>query len=179
MTKKRVRLENELMTVPNTQRKIDLLNDLAQEMRYVDESKAFELSEQAHKLSSAGEFSDQPYQHGLARSLRVFEKLEDFNGQASALAVIGFLHFAIGDFAEALNCELKSLQYAKRADNQLQEDHAHGILAIVYHHSQMRFLQNESTENVSYAQITQNISDLEAEEAKIKAELSELEASEE
>ncbi len=86
-TRKVRELETQLAAAENAQRTVDLLNDLALELRFTDLQKAIELSEQAAELSSKGEFEKNPYNKGTATSyynLGIFSLQKGAYHQASS-----------------------------------------------------------------------------------------------
>lgn len=159
MIGKKAVLENKLPLASTIHDKIDALNKRAEDTIFVDVQKAFEISMQAMELSSTGEFSGQPYQPGLAKSLMslselnfvlgktdlsfeqghqalaLFESLGDLDSQAKVLSILGFSHFASGSYPESLNCHLKALQLVRKTGNQRQEGRTLGLLALVYYHT--------------------------------------------
>ena len=108
---------------------VDLLNDLAWELRGKDVRRALSLSHLAAEISNslsyrpgiAKSFRNQGYLHLLQannqtaltksyEALRVFEELNDEPGQAASLNTIGNVYHALGDYSSALKIHLKSLK---------------------------------------------------------------------
>jgi signal transduction histidine kinase len=86
-------LEAKLESVRNTKEKIDLMNDLALELRFNDLQRASILSQTALELADQGFIKDQPYRTGKAKSLQN----------------LGIFQSQLGFFDEALSLWEKSL----------------------------------------------------------------------
>jgi signal transduction histidine kinase/Tfp pilus assembly protein PilF len=86
-------LESQLAKTDDPQCKIDLMNALAEQLRYVDLSRALALAEQASDMSGQGDLARRPYQKGRAESLNL----------------LGSLNVQHGNYNQALSCYFKSL----------------------------------------------------------------------
>lgn len=156
MKAKIIQLEKQIEAAETIIQKIDYLNELGRLLRYIDELKSINISNRAYFLSTTCEFKKQPYQTGLAYSLtnlcelnfmqgktqsslsqgnealKIFEQLDDFDGQALALSILGFSQYALGDYPRAFEYENKSIQFAKKTGNRDIEGQSLGILAAIY-----------------------------------------------
>ncbi len=152
-------LENNLKTVSNTIEKIDMLNELSQELIKFDIQKSKEYGREARQLSTSGEFAEDPYQEGLAKSLNNLcdinvvlgdsQKMFDYGhkamalyktghnlgGQANVLSLFGRTYLNQGNHPEAVNSLLESLALARQANNKKQEGYAIANLASVYYYT--------------------------------------------
>ncbi len=135
---------------------IDELNHKATLLINVDNQKSLYYSSQAHHLSTTGKFSSDPYQEGLTTSLNVlcevnmvlgnsqitmelgekvmalFKAQNNLDGQAKVLSVVGFNHFICGNYPEAIENLLLSLQLAGETSNLPQQGRSLSFLAAVY-----------------------------------------------
>jgi signal transduction histidine kinase len=126
-------LESQLASTTNKEQKIDLLNELALELRYSDLGRAINLSEEGLDLSGEGDEEDQPYRKGMANSLlnlglfsaqvsnydsalsyyfealELFGEIDDVTGRASVINAIGQAYSHLGNYPEALEHYLKAL----------------------------------------------------------------------
>lgn len=149
-------LEAKLQNVTETRVKIDLLTALAWELRDSDQDRLRRLSEQAHQLATTGEFSQEPYQPGIAASLRNLAFLNMINGNYKlavsqsfqALAAvdsvsqptlkiqlfnnIGATYTHLGNFAEALDYHLHALKIARNIGARTLEVSVLGSIGLTY-----------------------------------------------
>lgn len=88
-------LEARVAQVPDSRTKIDLLNDLAWELRDSDRERSRELSEAACELSSSVPAGESPYVIGMAGSLRA----------------LGFWNIRVGNFHVALSQSMQALAH--------------------------------------------------------------------
>jgi signal transduction histidine kinase len=86
-------LESQLATTDDPQQKIDLMNALAEQLRYDDLSRALALVEQASELSGQGDLAQKPYHQGRAESLKL----------------LGLFNVLRGSYNQALSLYFKSL----------------------------------------------------------------------
>lgn len=134
MTDKIEYLKNEMLTATDPWHKIDILNDLAWELRNLDAKQGFLLSKMAHEQATTGQFKEQPYQLGLAYSLRnlsyfnnllgqfevalsqglaalaLFEGIGQLKPTAETLYTIGQNYSALNDFKNALIYHQQALE---------------------------------------------------------------------
>jgi diguanylate cyclase (GGDEF)-like protein len=130
---------------------VDLLNELAWELRKIDSKRTLDLSRQARELCE--KFF---YRKGLAASLRneafacmalsenqtaltvsmdalrIYEQVEDSAGQASVLNIIGNVYHALGDFENALRTHSKSLQIEENIQDRKGQATTLNNLGTVY-----------------------------------------------
>lgn len=92
-------LEAKLNTVVDLKTRIDLLNELAWQLRYHDRARLRSLSEEAQTLSTTGPFAAEPYARGLGASLRN----------------LGHLNSNTGDYHLALTQSLRAFNLIKDA----------------------------------------------------------------
>ena len=64
-----VELETQLAQAKTQRERIDVLNELAWEVRNEDNERSETLAEEAYELSSSGDFAENPYAMGQASSL--------------------------------------------------------------------------------------------------------------
>ena len=131
----------ELATTANIQQQINLLNQLAWELRLYNLEQAMELAKQAQELATPGDFADQPYQAGLAESLQIlsrcegvqgnyaravtlgldalgiYEKINDLKGQGFAYNALGMVYLHMGNYPEALTTLHESLDVFEEIDD--------------------------------------------------------------
>ena len=86
-------LESQLATTDDPQQKIDLMNALAEQLRYDDLSRELALVEQASELSGQGDLAQKPYHQGRAESLKL----------------LGLFNVLRGSYNQALSLYFKSL----------------------------------------------------------------------
>jgi len=149
-------LEARLETALERRERIDTLNALAWELRQSDTRRALALSEEAQQLACDGDYEQQPYQKGLAESLRnmgwiylqlsqyqlalslslealsLFEKLEDPAGRVSALVTIGQVHFDLGNYPYALESQLEALRISERIGDKGNAATSLNLIGMVY-----------------------------------------------
>ncbi|NNG01400.1 MAG: tetratricopeptide repeat protein [Desulfobacteraceae bacterium] len=159
MINKKTDLEKQLITISNTREKIDVLNKLAAELINKETQKGIKYASKAYQLSSSDEFSINPYQTGMAKSLNtlcelhmlqgktkaalefghkslsLYKTLENLDGLSNVLSLLGATHFFCGDHAEAVKFLLKSLELARKIRNKIQEGISLSFLATVYAHA--------------------------------------------
>jgi diguanylate cyclase (GGDEF)-like protein len=131
--------------------KVDVLNDLAWELRNHDPTRALDLSTQSYQLSEAclyvkgmavslrnqGFCNLQLSNHQLALSksqeaLRLFEEMHDPPGQASALNGLGNAHHALGDYVNALEAHRQSLRIREEISDLQGQSASLDNIGIVY-----------------------------------------------
>jgi len=129
-------LEKQLAQTQTQREKIDVLNELAWELRNDDDKRAAALAEKAYELSSNGDFAEKPYAMGQASSLttraymerngpldkaleKSFQALALIEGEASnpiivrCMRTICWLYFNLGEFSDSLSYGLKALDIAR------------------------------------------------------------------
>jgi signal transduction histidine kinase len=119
--------ETQLDSTDDPRRKIDLMNALADQLRYTDLSRAMALVEQAADLSGQGDLTQKPYQRGRAdsfyllgifsvqrgspnqaltfyfKSLLIFEMMGDKKQCITVLEAIGAAYANMSDYPNALD----------------------------------------------------------------------------
>lgn len=149
-------LEDKLNDVTDLRTKIDLLNDLAWELRDTDPTRSRSLSETAYELATSGEFSEQPYPQGAAASLRSlshanrrgsnlnlalsqsFQALTFLEREtpsvvkADVLQGIGISFSNLGNHAEGLEHCSKALQLVQTLGDREREASVLGAIAAIY-----------------------------------------------
>lgn len=149
-------LESQLTKTDDPQRKIDLMNALAEQLRYVDLSRALALAEQASDMSGQGDLSRKPYQKGRAesfsllgsinvqhgnynqalsyyfKSLLVFEMLGDKKESANVLDAIGAAYAHMSDFPNALDHFFRVFDLARELGEKEMEARALNSIAFLY-----------------------------------------------
>ncbi|HET6486063.1 MAG TPA: diguanylate cyclase [Spirochaetia bacterium] len=152
-------LEERLAETTDLRATIDLLNDLAWEVRDTDPVRSLSLSETALRRSTSAPFEAQPYREGWVKSLR---GLAHSNRRAGNLSVslsqsmdaLAFLESApipdvtvdilrnvtiilgsLGNYAEALESGLKALRLAQSAGDRIREAAVLGSMGVVYVHA--------------------------------------------
>lgn len=144
-------LEDRIRVGGSPASRVDLLNDLAWELRHLDTRRALSLC-----LESNGLASSSSYRKGLAYSLRneaycrslmadnrdalqicvqamqIFEEIGDEFGQASVWNVIGNIHHSLGDSAESLKAHHRSLGIKEAIGDQPGAAYSWNNLGTVY-----------------------------------------------
>jgi diguanylate cyclase (GGDEF)-like protein len=149
-------LEARLIDAQTPEEEIDIMNDLAWELRDQQPERALMLAQQASELSTSGEFLAQPYNTGLAVSLTTRgylnirqEKLDlaldeclsavDLLGTETpsraaidSLRVISWVYYFLGDYANALSYGLKALDLSRAGGFKILEARALDGLAAIH-----------------------------------------------
>lgn len=149
-------LESQLATTDDLQQKIDLMNALAGQLRYVDLPRAMALAEQASDLSGQGDPTLQPYHLGRAESLNllgsfnvqrgeynqalthyfksllVFEMLGSKKQCASVLDAIGSSYARMSDYPNALDHFFRVFDLARELNDMEMEARALNNIASLY-----------------------------------------------
>jgi signal transduction histidine kinase len=149
-------LESQLAATDDPQRKIDLMNELAEQLRYTDLSRAMALVEQASDISGQGDLADRPYQRGRAesfyllgvfnvqygsfnqalsyffKSLLVYEKLEDKKQCIKVLGDIGDAYTNMSDYPNALDHFFRVYDLARELIDKEMEASALNSIAYLY-----------------------------------------------
>jgi diguanylate cyclase (GGDEF)-like protein len=131
--------------------KIDIINDLAWELRSSDAPRALEMSAQSYQLSEAcfyvkgmavslrnqGFCQLQLSNHQLAlkkseEALHLFDEMHDPPGQAFALNTIGNAYHASGDYRKALEAHGKSLKIREDISDLQGQSASLNNIGIVY-----------------------------------------------
>ena len=126
--------------LPSSEKKVDLLNESAWELRCIDTKKAFQLSQNAQLIAS-----DINYQKSLAESLRtigfcywyftnlvtaleksmlamdLFKELGDTKGEAQAMNTVAKVYTALGDFDKALQYFQTCISLSQHIKNNEEE----------------------------------------------------------
>jgi len=137
-------LEGQVNQPASRREKIDVLTELAWEIRFSRPDQAYSLCNEAASLSQSGEFASQPYLQGLAASLVGQAFVDTYAGrletavskclQAVALLgeprsyigvriwfTLGWTSFFIGDYPTALENGLKALELTRSIGDRLHE----------------------------------------------------------
>lgn len=155
-------------------KKIDLLNELAWLLSDIDMKRAYTLSETAYTLANAVYRDEQPYQIGIAYSLRtqgylnmrfdhyalaltqllqalpLLETLSRTDGLADVFDGIFCVYYQIGDLPEALALGYKQLAAAQQIQDRCRIINAYNNLAAI----QMR-MENYASANELWQQALQ------------------------
>ncbi len=137
--------ERRLETAQTTRERIDILNDLAWQEGFNNAAHSIELSEEARRLSTTGEFAAAPYLAGLAKSLLslsranteigryaeslnflleaqpLFEGLDDQVGIMQVLNEFGRIYYYLGDFSTAIEYYLREAALAQKTGDAERE----------------------------------------------------------
>jgi signal transduction histidine kinase/Tfp pilus assembly protein PilF len=149
-------LESQLAATDDPQRKIDLMNELAEQLRYADLSRAMALVEQASDQSGQGDLAQRPYQNGRARSLYlmglfyvqhgsanealtyyfksllVYEMLGDKKQCITVLEAIGAAYASMSDYPNALDHFFRVYDLARELVEKEMEASALNNIASLY-----------------------------------------------
>jgi diguanylate cyclase (GGDEF)-like protein len=149
-------LEDKLNDVTDLRTKIDVLNDLAWELRDTDPTRSRSLSEEAYELATSGEFSEQPYPQGVAASLRslsranrrasnlnlalsqsfqaltFLERVPPSVVKADVLQGIGISFSNLGNHAEGLEHCFKALKLVQTLGDREREASVRGAIGAIY-----------------------------------------------
>jgi diguanylate cyclase (GGDEF)-like protein len=152
-------LETKLATESDPRTKIDLLNDLAWEIRDTDPARSKELGERAYQLASEDSFSEGSYLQGVVESLRCLahanRRAGDLNLSVSqstqALSYLESIDLPIvkadilrniaislgclGNYADGLEFGFKALKLASAAHDQERQALILGSIGVIYVHS--------------------------------------------
>jgi tetratricopeptide (TPR) repeat protein len=152
-------LEARLAQAQMVQEKIDVLNDLAWELRNADKARALLLSQQASELARSGEFAAHPYLPGVAASLRIPALDHVRNGQfklaaaqckqvlsildsapnaahsTDILTILARAHWGLGNYADALDYGHQALKYARQINDQNREAYALDAVAVIHNYT--------------------------------------------
>ncbi len=149
-------LDTALRNAQTPQEEIDIINDLAWELRDRQPERALMLAQRASELSTSGDFLVQPYNTGLAVSLTTRgyinlrqEKLDlaldecfsalDLLGTETpsraaidSLRVISWVYYFLGDYPNALTYGLKALDLSRAGGFKTLEARALDGLAAIH-----------------------------------------------
>jgi signal transduction histidine kinase len=149
-------IESRLAVTDDLQCKIDLMNALAEQLRYVDLSRAMALAEQASELSGKGDLLRSPYHQGRAesfnllgslnvqhgsynqalsyyfKSLLVFEMMGDKKKSATVLDAIGTAYANMGDYPNALDHFFRVFDLSRELSDTEMEARALNSIASLY-----------------------------------------------
>lgn len=144
-------LKQKLSDLGDSPEKVDLLNELALQLRDSDTKQALENAAAARALAET-----LGYQAGLAYGLRnmssclywlsdygealvkgfealhLFERQEDKNGIYRALNTVGNIYYKLGDNVKSLECNIKQLEIARELGDPLTEASALNNIGLVY-----------------------------------------------
>ena len=152
-------LETKLTEATDLLNKIDLLGDLAWELRDTDPEHSHDLSETAYQLATSGPFEAQVYRQGVITSLR---GLAHSNRRAGDLALslsqsmqalsylestalpgieadilqnIAIILGSLGNYAEGLEYGFKALTLVQSIGDREREAHILSSIGVIYLHS--------------------------------------------
>ncbi len=154
-------LENQLETAQDQQTRINILNELAWAIHLDDRAKARGLAEQAHTLSSSGEYEQAAHWFGLASSLRCLAALDNDAGhydqalvqalraleilernldvthevallRGGVLGQISWSYRCLGDYVIATETAMKSLKLAQELGDRRIEQGMLNVLSVIY-----------------------------------------------
>lgn len=144
-------LEEKVQNETSPERRADMLNDLAWELRHLDVRRSLELSLEAGDLSRSASYAkgeayslrNEAYCRShltqnkgaldlCERALGIFEQLKDEFGQASVWNIIGNLHHAMGDYGKSLETHYKSLNLKLRIGDSRGVSYSWNNLGTVY-----------------------------------------------
>jgi len=149
-------LEEQLKSATTPTQQIDALNRLAWAIRHQAPQRALTLSQTAHKNAITNPFQNEPYQRGVADSLRnlasinyhlaeygqalneAFEALKHYQILAyqaelpNVLAIIGAIYWRLGNYSDAVIYLLDGLDIAKQLQDHTAQAEALNNLGIVY-----------------------------------------------
>lgn len=152
-------IEARLAEAPDLQTRIDLLNDLAWELRDTDPERSHNLSETVYQLATSGPFGEQVYRHGVIRSLRGLAHSNRRAGnlaqslsqsmqaltylesaalpdvEADILRNIAIILGSLGNHAEGLEYGFKALNLAQSIGDREREASILGSIGVIYVHS--------------------------------------------
>ncbi|MGB0388085.1 MAG: tetratricopeptide repeat protein [Ardenticatenaceae bacterium] len=131
--------------------KIDVMNDLAWEIRNVNVARALEMSQRAYELATVNDYvKGQAYSlrnlsrchninsnydvallHGL-ESAELFKLIEDLNGLAHCYNILSQIEWELGDYSQALAYTLQFLELAQKMGNRRFEADALNNSGMVY-----------------------------------------------
>ena len=144
-------LEAELTAATDIPVKIDVMNDLAWEIRNVNVARALEISQNAYELACANDYIkgkayslrnlsrchsiNSNYEVALLQgleSVELFKSLNDLKGLAHSVNVLSQIEWELGDYSEALAYTLQFLKLAQEMGNRKLEADALNNSAMVY-----------------------------------------------
>ncbi len=119
MTSDRIaKIESQLSTTEDIRQRVDLLNQLAWELRLNNLPEALSRAQEARKLASSGNFEVEPYQNGLAESLHIMSRCEG----------------VLGNYARAITLGLEALNIYETIDNLKGQGYTYNALGMIYLH---------------------------------------------
>ena len=145
-------LENDLAQANSTRSKIDALNNLAWKLRISQSSRAIDLSQEAIRLSKAGEYAEGHYYQGLAKGLITLAFLDSEAGKLDTAAsqciealsyieeqnspeiyidgffTLSWIFYYLGDVPSALDYGLQALKLSQ--DVKLRDREAWALDAV-------------------------------------------------
>ncbi|MCL4395071.1 MAG: diguanylate cyclase [Chloroflexi bacterium] len=152
-------LELELSLVADPKARVDVLNELAWQVRHSDRERSKTLGEQARSLAVELLCDDKPYSQGLAASLRTLSYLNGANGnynlalaqsleafdilervpenalQIDVLCNIAWVYRGFGDYGIALDHAMKALKLAQASTDREREATVLDLISNIYSES--------------------------------------------
>ena len=152
-------LETRLAEKTDPQTRINLLNDLAWELRDNDPERSLNLSESAYQLVISGSFDEQVYRHGVTKSLRGLAHSNRRAGNltqslSQSMQALTYLEIAtlpdvevdilqniaiilgsLGNHSEGLEYGFKALNLAQSIGDREREAHILSSIGVIYFHS--------------------------------------------
>jgi tetratricopeptide (TPR) repeat protein len=159
MSDRATELETRLTQATDLQTKIDLLSDLAWELRDTDPERSQNLSERAYQLATSGPFGEQVYHNGeitslrglahsnrragnlslsLSQSMQALTLLESTalpSVEADILRNIAIIFGSLGNYAEGLKYGFKALHLVQSTGDGECEAHILSSIGVIYLHS--------------------------------------------
>ncbi len=161
--------------------RIDVLNELAWELKDEQLSRSCDLSHLAYSLATEQLLAEQPYQKGMAdslynlclfsiqladysvalahglRALVIYESLNSLKPQADMARKIGVAYASLGNYPEALTYYLKAVTICEQIDDQQGKAHSLSNMGNIY--SQLNNYQQELEVYQQAMEIYQAIND--------------------
>ena len=159
MSDRATELETRLTQATDLQTKIDLLSDLAWELRDTDPERSQNLSKTAYQLATSGPFGEQVYHNGeitslrglahsnrragnlslsLSQSMQALTLLESTalpSVEADILRNIAIIFGSLGNYAEGLKYGFKALHLVQSTGDGECEAHILSSIGVIYLHS--------------------------------------------
>lgn len=138
------------------QDRINALNELAWQIRFSEIERAFQISQEAFRLSNSGVYSERPYRPGVSASLvtlaylnhtigkmdlaltqvfdalAILEELPPSRVTVDAYRIINWIYYFVGDFSSAIDFGMKGLKLARDLDLKAEQSSCLDSLAMVY-----------------------------------------------
>ena len=145
------KLEAQLAQANTLEQEVDLMNDLAWQIRAIDPVRTLDLSQTAYEMALEHNYpkgkayglrnlarcfvKSGNYGEALLKgqaSLSLFESMQDAGGIAQSMNLVGQIHWELGSYSEALGCTLQVLKLAQEMGDQATEADALNNSAMIY-----------------------------------------------